>query len=125
MKFTKSNPAPLLFQLILLFTIVCSSHLSAHPHSWINLKTEFILDEQGRISGLTQHWEFDVYYSMMTYADMMNDYGNEQQGLLKLGQAMVNSLKDYDYFSELKINNHTIQLGIPYDQTLSIAYPEG
>lgn len=125
MKFTKNTFLAPLVQVILLLSLFCSSHLTAHPHSWINLKTEFTLDDQGQLSGITQHWEFDVYYSMMTYADMMNDYGDEQTGLLKLGQGMVNSLKDYAYFSNLELNGRLIQLGTPYDQTLHLTYPKG
>ena len=125
MKFTKNTSLAPFIQVILLLTLFWPSLLSAHPHSWINLKTEFIMDDQGRLSGLTQHWEFDVYYSMMTYADMMNDYGDEQKGLLKLGQGMVNSLKGYAYFSTLELNGHLIQLDTPYDQTLRITYPKG
>jgi ABC-type uncharacterized transport system substrate-binding protein len=125
MKFTKNTFLGRLLQFILLLPLYWSSHSYAHPHSFINLKTEFSLDDQGQLSGLIQHWEFDVYYSMITYADMMNDYGNEQKGLLKLGQGMVNSLKSYAYFSNLEINGRLIQLGTPYEQTLSITYPKG
>ncbi len=125
MKLSKHSSLALFFQVLLLFTFFWSSYLSAHPHSWINLKTEFILDDQGRLSGLTQHWEFDVYYSMMTYADMMNEYGDEQKGLVKLGKGMVNSLKNYAYFSNLELNGRLIQLGKPYDQALRISYPKG
>ena len=78
MKLTENNSLTPPFWLMLLLALFWSSHIAAHPHSWINLKTDFILDDQGRLSGITQHWEFDAYYSMMTYADIMNEHGDEQ-----------------------------------------------
>lgn len=101
------------YLVLIAFFLGFAQHSSAHPHSWVNLKSEFTLDEQGRLTSLTQHWEFDVYYSMMTIADMMNEHGDKQEGLALLSKSMTKSLKAYHYFSELKVNNTLIKLPSP------------
>mgnify|MGYP000675210907 CR=1 FL=1 len=102
------------FNLVLIAIFLGFSHYSlAHPHSWVNLKSEFTLDEQGRLTALTQHWEFDQYYSMMTIADMISEHGDQQKGLLILGKSMAKNLNRYNYFSELKVNNMLIKLPFP------------
>ncbi len=97
----------------------------AHPHSWVNLKSEFTLDEQGRLTALTQFWEFDEYYSMMTIADMMNEHGEQEKGLLLLGKAMTKNLKAFHYFSELKIDTTLVKLPLPSEFKLETKLSDG
>ena len=114
------------FHLILALLLFSGSeYASAHPHSWINLKSEFTFDKQGRLTKLTQHWAFDVYYSMMTSADMMNEHGNKEKGLAFLSKTMAKSLKQYDYFSELKVNNTLVPLPSPTQSELVMVLSEG
>jgi ABC-type uncharacterized transport system substrate-binding protein len=111
--------------LLLALLLSISDYALAHPHSWINLKSEFTLDQQGRLTALTQHWEFDMYYSLMTIADMMNEHGDQQKGLGLLGKGMTNSLKKYNYFSELKVNNRLVKLSLPKDFKLVTKLSDG
>jgi ABC-type uncharacterized transport system substrate-binding protein len=99
--------------------------LYAHPHNWIDLKTEFILDEKGQLTQLLQHWKFDVYYSAIKLADIEKEYDSQQQGLRKLAKEMAESLKNYDYFSELKIENQSVMLPKPSDYLLNTIVKEG
>jgi ABC-type uncharacterized transport system substrate-binding protein len=114
-----------LYLVLIAFLFSFSKYSLAHPHSWVDLKSEFTLDEQGRLTSLTQHWEFDVYYSMMTIADMMNDHGDKQKGLVLLSKMMTKSLKKYHYFSELKINNTLVKLPPPSNSQLTTKLSEG
>ncbi len=71
--------------------------IHVHPHNWSNLKTEIILDDKGQVRELLQRWTFDIYYSAIRLADTENGHNNKEQDL--------RNLKNYHYFSELKIEN--------------------
>ena len=105
---------------LILLLVLFTAQSKAHPHSWISLKSEFELDTEGRLTSLTQHWEFDVYYSMMAIADMMNNYGDQQKGLKLLAKDMAKNLKSYQYFSSLKIDNRALDLPEPSETMLNI-----
>ena len=114
-----------LFSTLFVLLTILPLRVDAHPHSWITLKTEFMLDEKGRLTELQQHWEFDVYFSMMTLADIMNENEDQKKGLEQLAKDMVNNLRSYDYFSELKIDNQPVALTKPSDYSLTTAFKEG
>ena len=84
-----------------------------HPNSWIALKSNFVLDYQTRLVQVKQRWEFDTYYSMMTLADVSNEYEDEEIGLAKTAEAIIRNLKSYNYYSILNLNGTTINLGMP------------
>ena len=102
-----------------------SSYLHAHPHNWINVKTEFIVDDRGQLTDLLQYWEFDIYYSAIHLADIGNEYDNQQQGLNKLAAKMVENLQRYKYFSALKIDAESLSLGKPNDYSLTTTFKDG
>ncbi|MGK0476309.1 MAG: ABC-type uncharacterized transport system substrate-binding protein [Oleispira sp.] len=56
------------------------------------------------------YWKFDVYYSTIRLADIKNGHGNQEQGLRKMAKEMTKNLKNYHYFSELKVENRLIKL---------------
>lgn len=97
----------------------------AHPHSWIELNTRFVLDEQSRLIQVKQSWEFDTYYSLMTHADLLNEFGDESTGLTATAKAMIKNLKGYDYFSKLRLDGIEIGLGMPEEYALSTKQKDG
>lgn len=96
-----------------------SASLYAHPHNWINLKSDFILNDDGRLIQINQRWEFDVYYSMITYTDAMNEHGSEEKGLHASATRIVQNLESYNYFSSLKLGGVSIDLREPGTYKLS------
>jgi ABC-type uncharacterized transport system substrate-binding protein len=95
-----------------------ASPIYAHPHNWIELNTTFVLDQNAGLTQVKQRWEFDVYYSMMTRADLLNEFSNEEKGLVETARRMINSLKDYDYFSRLRVGGLKVNLGMPEEYRL-------
>ncbi|MFT6904219.1 MAG: ABC-type uncharacterized transport system substrate-binding protein [Oleiphilaceae bacterium] len=87
--------------------------VQAHPNNWITLNSSFVLNDQTHLVQIKQRWEFDIYYSMMTLADVLNEYENEAVGLPKIAEAMIRNLKSYRYYSVLSLNGATIDLGVP------------
>lgn len=92
--------------------------VQAHPHNWIALNSSFVLDGHARLIQIQQRWEFDIYYSMMTLADVLNEHKSEAIGLPKAAEAMIRNLKSYGYFSVLSLNGAAIDLGMPDDYSL-------
>ncbi len=87
--------------------------VTAHPHSWIDMKADMILDEQGRLTAIRQHWAFDTYFSMVTLADALNEHGDKQTGLKKLADEFIHNLTEFHYFSELTVDGTEIELPRP------------
>jgi ABC-type uncharacterized transport system substrate-binding protein len=79
---------------------------AAHPHVWINAVATFLFEDR-MLVGVRHHWEFD---------DMFGSYVIEEQdadGDGKLDQAEIASvqanafsnLRDYDYFTHVRIDD--------------------
>lgn len=90
-----------------------ASLTSAHPHNWIDLKSDFTIDSQNRLTHIRQTWKFDMYYSMITLADVLNEHKDEVKGLRIIARKMITDLADYNYFSLLKINRQAVPLPAP------------
>lgn len=110
---------------ILLLTTV-STQLLAHPHTWINLQSTFVLNEKSELIEIKQQWQFDEYYSAMFIADMLIDYGPDRDLAFKLaGENMIDSLLDYRYFSTLLVDKKDIAIGQPSEYSLFSVDIEG
>ena len=83
------------------------------------MKAEMILDQQGRLTAIRQHWAFDVYFSTVTLADALNEHGNEETGLRKMADKFIDNLVEYRYFSELTIDGAEIELPRPSSYRLA------
>lgn len=93
--------------------------VNAHPHNWISLKTEFTINDKGQLTGVLQHWQFDVYYSAIRLDEIKKGYAQQQQGLDAIAKEMAENLGSFDYFSELKIDSMQIKLPMPNTASLN------
>lgn len=93
--------------------------VAAHPHSWIDMKADMILDEQGRLTAIRQHWVFDTYFSTVTLADAINEHGDKETGLVKMADQMIHNLTRLRYFSVLTIDGTEIELPRPSSYRLT------
>jgi ABC-type uncharacterized transport system substrate-binding protein len=105
--------------------LLCSSFTFAHPHNWIDLRTQVDIDDQGRLTGFTQHWKFDQFFSMINYAELMNEYNDEPIGLASTAIKMVANVAPDQYFSELKVAGEVIDLPVPKRYTLETEEVDG
>lgn len=112
-------------QVLCVVLTCCASVLHAHPHNWIALNTTFVLNDKAQLVELTQSWEFDIYYSMMTMADVLNEYPDEATGLPATASEMIRNLRGYDYFSSLRLNDRSIALPTPTKYLLKNKLKEG
>ncbi len=86
--------------LIALFLGTWSSLALAHPHSWIDMQTQVVGDQE--IEGLQMSWTFDTMASaQMLYSLDMNG-GQTEQSMQELGQSIVDNVHGKGYFSYLE-----------------------
>ena len=77
-----------------------ATSVAAHPHVWINNRTDVIFNDQGLITGIAVEWDFDKEYTKIAIEGLdANDDGYYSAGELQLlATENIKALKDYDYF---------------------------
>ncbi|MGF1594399.1 MAG: DUF1007 family protein [Kiloniellaceae bacterium] len=75
----------------------------AHPHVWIDARSEVVFDDQQRVAALRVIWHFDEFYSLFAVEglDADGDGRLEPAELQPLAELNVTSLRDYRYFTEI------------------------
>jgi ABC-type uncharacterized transport system substrate-binding protein len=75
----------------------------AHPHVWIDARSEVVFDDQQRVAALRVTWHFDEFYSLFAVEglDADGDGRLEPAELQPLAELNVTSLQDYRYFTEI------------------------
>lgn len=110
------------FQLLLLTTL---SAVHAHPHAWINLTSDFVINESSELVEVRQRWIFDVFYSALTLDDLRKQNPDFNLALKDHSNLIVENLMAVNYFSHLSLSGKNTPLGKPYDWQLSSAKIDG
>lgn len=100
MPFVKRGVLPLL---LVFFTVA----VSAHPHSFIRLKTE-VVSENGNLVALHMRWTMDE----ITSADLLYDAGNAKPGSeiwKKLAAEVMANVLGQHYFTEVWHNGQRVK----------------
>ena len=95
--------------LVLLAPLWFAAPAKAHPHAWIDFWTEPVVDATGAVSGLRQHWRFDVYYTLFIVESLHAGAGAvDDAALREVAQTSLTNLHDYDYFTEVSQNDQPV-----------------
>ena len=96
---------------------------SAHPHVFVDARVEVAFDKEGRISALRHVWRFDDAFSAFASQglDTNGDGILSIEELQPLAKVNVESLKDYDYFTYLRIAGKRTGFKIPTEYWLQSA----
>lgn len=86
---------------------------SAHPHVWIDARTEVIFDERQRVKALRLFWRFDEFYSLFSIEglDKNGDGRVDAEELRPLAEVNITSLKDYRYFTYVTVAGEDVPYG--------------
>lgn len=90
-----------------LFLALLSLSASAHPHSFIRMKTQ-VLTDNGQFTGLKMRWTMDE----ITSADLLYDAGNAKPGdeiWKKLAAEVMANVLGQHYFSEVWHNGQKVK----------------
>ncbi len=94
----------------------------AHPHVYVTMKSEIVYDAEGRMTGIRHHWTFDDMFS--SYATQ--GLASKQKGvftreeLQPLAEVNITSMKEFEYFTEGKLNGQKVEFAAPTDYFLEL-----
>lgn len=90
-----------------------ATSLAAHPHVWIEARSNLVFDDQGRIIALDHRWTMDEMYTEAAVDGLDKDgdgvYSPEE--LQPLTKENIDSLKEYEYFTSFKSGSQKMAFG--------------
>ncbi len=108
--------------LIAAFVLLAPAVADAHPHVWVDAAAEVVFDDKGRIAAIRHHWRFDEEFSAYALQglDTNRDGKYSAEELAPLAKENVESLKDYDFFTDLSVGDYQAGFGAPRDYHLEL-----
>ena len=102
-----------------------ASAAQAHPHVWVSARTEIVLDAKRSLVGLRHVWTFDPAYSayQTLNLDTKRKGVPDADKLAALAKTNVESIAEYGYFTQAKLNGRDVAFSAPTDYAL--AYRDG
>lgn len=107
----KSMRHALALGLILLALLTAPRLALAHPHSWIDLRSEVLTDAQGRVTGLKQYWLFDPLYTSYVVADMPAGMVTDE-ALQALKDRNLSELAAFAFFTDARKDGERLQVSL-------------
>jgi ABC-type uncharacterized transport system substrate-binding protein len=109
--------ARLLLVMVLALTATAAQ---AHPHVWVTMKSELVYAPDGSLTGVRHAWTFDDMFSTFATQGLESKEKGKfsREELAPLAQVNVESLKEYDYFTNALVNGKKTDLGQPEDYWL-------
>lgn len=105
-----------IFAVVVLWLI--SNLALAHPHNWIDLKTELLINSRYELVGIKMRWQFDPYYSMTVVSELQQSGQNMSQQLAGIGEEMVINLTKEAYYSQIEVGQKPLKLPVPREYSL-------
>ena len=86
----------------------------AHPHILIDARTELLFNAQGQVVGVSNIWDFDDAFSAYAIQgyDSKGDGKPTKEDLQPFAE-ITNSLKEYGYFTRMKVDGVNIGFAHP------------
>ena len=87
----------------------------AHPHVWVTVETTVLYDAKAEMSGLKEVWTFDKAYSEYALDGLEQDASGNYTpaALVELAKENMESLKEYNYFTEVYVEGAKVELAPP------------
>ena len=93
---------------------------AAHPHVWVTIRSQIVYAPDGRATAVRHAWTFDDMFSAFATQGMTKDKDGKikAEDLAALAEVNVTSLKEFDYFSNAKIDGKKAPFDAPKDYFL-------
>ena len=87
----------------------------AHPHVWVTVEATVIYDAKKQVTGIKEQWTFDKAYSEYALDGLEKDAGGNYTpaAFVALAKENMESLKDYNYFTEVYVEGARVEMGPP------------
>jgi ABC-type uncharacterized transport system substrate-binding protein len=94
---------------------------AAHPHVFVDVRTELVFDDKGQAAAVRHVWRFDDAFSAFASQGLDTDGDGTltREELQPLAKVNVESLKEYDYFTFLSIGGKRAGFKIPTEYWLT------
>jgi len=92
----------------------------AHPHVFVDAKTEIVFDQSGRMSAVRNIWQFDGAFTQFAIQglDADDDGKLSDTELMPLADVNVKSLKEYNFFTYLTVGRDAAKFLTPTEYWL-------
>lgn len=89
----------------------------AHPHQWIDMRSQLIVSDDGMITGLRVEWKMDKGYTREALDGLQKtaDGNYSAADLQSLTEENLGALADYGYFVFFRFNDEKQKIGNPFD----------
>jgi len=100
-----------------LFCFAAATPAAAHPHVWVEMRSDVVFNEAGLITGVNLIWTFDDAYAKIALEglDTNGDGVYDPVELEPLTRENLDSLKDYNFFTYIRYDGKAQALGAPKD----------
>jgi ABC-type uncharacterized transport system substrate-binding protein len=97
-----------------------ASAAQAHPHVYVTMKSEIVYDAEGRITGIRHRWTFDDMFSSYATQGLESKVKGKftREELQPLAEVNVTSLKEFDFFTQGKLDGKKAEFEQPVDYFL-------
>lgn len=92
----------------------------AHPHVFVDAREEIVFDASGRMTAIRHVWQFDAAFTAFAVQglDADGDGKLSDEELQPLAKVNVDSLKEYRYFTNLKVGSRHVPVDAPSEYWL-------
>jgi ABC-type uncharacterized transport system substrate-binding protein len=97
--------------------ILWSAAALAHPHQWIDMRSQLIVSDDGMVTGLRVEWKMDKGYTLEALDGLQKtaDGNYSTADLQALTEENLGALKDYGYFVYFRSNDEKQPIGKAFD----------
>jgi len=108
-----------------LATLLAPSLAFAHPHIFAEARLEVVSDDKAEISELRNVWRFDELFSSSVVLDFDKNSNAmlDPDELKEVGQTVLESLSEYNYYTTILDNGKTIKVNKP--QSINVDFQDG
>lgn len=108
-----------------LATLLAPSLALAHPHIFAEARLEVVSDDKAEVSELRNVWRFDELFSSSVVLDFDKNSNAmlDPDELAEVGQTVLESLSEYNYYTTILDNGKTIKVNKP--DAITADYKDG
>ena len=106
--------------LVLMLNALSTGVAFAHPHVWVTMATEVLLDQNRAITGFRHTWTFDEGYTNFAIdgLDANGDGIYSEEELKPLAETNIEALKEFEYFTFAFLGETKLPAKAPVDYRL-------